>query len=78
MASLLELVNLFQGLSLAIDQIGLYMRETGTNTFQYMKLYEKTWGQLMTQEHQFAFQEDRAPIILTTWTVSFNELQKNC
>ena len=30
----------------------------------------------MTQQHQFAIQEATAPNILTTWTVSFNELQK--
>ena len=41
-----------------------------------MKLYEETWGELMTQQHQFAIQEATAPSILTTWTVSFNEIQK--
>ena len=71
-------MNLLQGLPLAIDQAGSYMRETGTNALQYMKLYEETWGELMTQQHQFALEEATAPSILTTWTVSFNELQKNC
>ena len=32
----------------------------------------------MTQQHQFAIQGATAPSILTTWTVSFNEVQKKC
>lgn len=42
-----------------------------------MKLYEEAWRELMIQQHQFTLQEATAPSILTTWTVSFNELQKN-
>ena len=66
---------MLQGLPLAIEQAGLYMRETGTNAFEYMRLYNETWGELMTQQHLFALQETTASIILTTWTVSFTELQ---
>ena len=69
---------MLQGLPLAIDQTGSYMRETGTDAFEYMRLYKETWGELMTQQHQFALQEATASSILTTWTVSFNELQKRC
>ena len=54
------------------------MRETGTNALQYMKLYEETWEELMTQQHQFAIQEATASSILTTWTISFNNLQEKC
>ncbi len=67
---------MLQGLPLAIAQAGSYMRETGTNALEYMKLYEETWGVLMTQQHEFTLQEATTPSILTTWTVSFNELQK--
>ena len=70
-------MNLLQGLPLAIDQAGSYMRETGTNALEYMKSYEETWGELMTQQHEFALEEATAPSILTTWTISFNDLQKN-
>ena len=78
MAGSLELVNLLQGLPLAIDQAGSYMRETGTNALQYMKLYKETWRELMTQQHDFVIQAAEAPSILTTWTISFNELQEKC
>ena len=54
------------------------MRETGTNALQYMKLYEETWEKLMTQQHQFAIRKAAAPSILTTWTISFNDLQEKC
>ena len=54
------------------------MRETGTNALQYMKLYEETWEELMTQQHQFAIQEATTPSILTSWTISFNDLQEKC
>lgn len=77
MAGSLELVNLLQGLPLAINQAGSYIRETGTNALRYMKLCEESWGELMTQQHQFATLEATSPSMLTTWTVSFNELQKN-
>ncbi|MCJ1348337.1 hypothetical protein MMC31_006568, partial [Peltigera leucophlebia] len=76
LAGSLELVNLLQGLPLAIDQAGSYIRETGTNALEYMKLYEETWAELMTQQHQFALEEAPASSILTTWTISFNDLQK--
>ena len=69
-------MTLLQGLPLAIDQAGSYIRETGTSALEYMKSYEETWGELMTQQHEFALQEATASSILTTWTVSFNELQK--
>ena len=69
-------MTLLQGLPLAIDQAGSYMRETGTDALEYMKLYEETWGDLMIQQHEFALQETTSASILTTWTVSFNELQK--
>ena len=68
-------MSLLQGLPLAIDQAGSYIRETGTNALEYIKLYEETWGELMTQQHQFAIQEATASNILTTWTVSFNDIQ---
>ena len=71
-------MNLLQGLPLAIDQAGSYMRETGTNALQYMKVYKETWGELKTHQHHFAIQEAEAPSILTTWTISFNELQEKC
>ena len=71
-------MNLLQGLPLAIDQAGSYMRETGTNALEYIKLYEETWEELMTQQHQFSAQGATAPSILTIWMVSFNDLQKKC
>ena len=67
---------MLQGLPLAIDQAGSYIRETSIDALKYMRLYEETWGELMIQQHQFAFQETTVPSILTTWTVSFNEIQK--
>ena len=54
------------------------MRETGTNTLEYMKLYKETWEDLMTQQYQVALEETTAPSILRTWTISFNELQEKC
>ena len=32
----------------------------------------------MVQQHQFALEEATAPSILTTWTISFNDLQEKC
>lgn len=78
MAGSLKFINLLQGLTLAIDQAGSRMRETGTDALQYMKLYEEIWGKLMIQQHQFAVHEATAHSILITWTASFNDLQMKC
>lgn len=77
-AGSLKLVNLHQGLLLAVVQAGLYTRETGTSALQYMKLYEETWGELMIQQHQFALHDAAARNVLATWTVSFNDLERKC
>ena len=48
------------------------MRETDINVLEYMKLYEESWGELMTQQHH----HNATGSILTYLTISFNELQK--
>ncbi|MCJ1242271.1 hypothetical protein MMC14_010278, partial [Varicellaria rhodocarpa] len=70
-----ELVKLLQGLPLAINQAGSYMRETGTNISQYIRLYDQAWGRLIEKQNQFNQQVDKDRSVLTTWTVSFSHLK---
>ncbi|MCJ1466426.1 hypothetical protein MMC07_005045 [Pseudocyphellaria aurata] len=64
-----KLVRLLQGLPLAINQAGSYMRETSTNVADYMVLYDRAWRKLMKSRNS----ADRS--VLTTWTLSFEHLR---
>ena len=71
----LELVKLLQGLPLAINQAGSYMRTTGTNVSEYIELYDQVWARLMEKQHLSTLQENADRSILTTWTLSLNSLR---
>ena len=70
-----ELVNLLQGLPLAINQAGSYMRETSTTVPKYIELYNRAWGKLMEKQQRFTPQGDSGHSILTTWTISYDHLR---
>jgi len=71
----LELVARLQGLPLALNQAGSYMRKTNTTVTEYIELYEQEWSRLMAKQHAFASCENTDRSILTTWTLSFNSLR---
>ena len=68
----LELVKLLQGLPLAINQAGSYMRMTDTNVSGYIEMYNQAWAKLMEKQRRYTL-EDHS--ILTTWTLSYNSLR---
>jgi len=72
----LELVKLLQGLSLAINQAGSYMRETGTTVSKYIDSYNHKWKKLMKDQNYFTLRESADRSVLTTWTVSFDHLRE--
>ncbi|MCJ1426026.1 hypothetical protein MMC29_003928, partial [Sticta canariensis] len=65
----IQLIKLLQGLPLAINQAGSYMRETNTNVAEYIKSYNHAWKRLMRPR------EDADASVLTTWTLSFDRLR---
>ncbi len=62
----LELVKLLQGLSLAINQAGSYMRETGTTVSKYIDSYNHKWKKLMKNQNYFTLRESADASVLTT------------
>ena len=66
-----ELISLLQGLPLAINQAGAYIRTTGTSVLAYIKLYNEAWSELMETQHRFASQGTLDRSVLTTWTLLF-------
>lgn len=51
-----ELMSLLQGLPLAINQAGAYIRTTGISVLAYIKVYNEVWRKLMETQHRFASQ----------------------
>ena len=71
-----ELLNLLQGLPLAINQAGAYLRTTGTSVLAYIKLYNESWQKLMETQHRFTSHGPLDRSVLTTWTISFGRLKE--
>ena len=71
-----ELISLLQGLPLAINQAGAYIRTTGTSVLAYIKLYNEAWKNLMETQHRFASQGPLDRSVLTTWTLLFSRLEE--
>ena len=71
-----ELISLLQGLPLAINQVGTYLRTTGTSVLAYIKPYNETWRNLMESQHRFASQGPLDRSVLTTWTLLFRRLEE--
>ncbi len=71
-----ELISLLQGLPLAINQSGTYIRVTGMSVLEYIKLHNEAWKNLMETQHRFASQGPLDRSILTTWTLLFRRLEE--
>jgi tetratricopeptide (TPR) repeat protein len=69
-------LELLHGLPLALTQAGSYMRETNTSAATYAKHYSRTWGQLVKSEGRFPLQEYGDRSVLTTWTISYEQVQR--
>lgn len=54
------------------------MRETSNNPLSYMQLYKEVWEELMEEQHggKNAVGEATDRSILTTWTLSFKNLEE--
>jgi tetratricopeptide (TPR) repeat protein len=69
-------LELLHELPLALTQAGSYMRETNASPSTYKKHYSRTWGQLMKSEARFLLQEYGDRSVLTTWTMSYGQVQR--
>ncbi|KAF1360965.1 TPR-like protein, partial [Lizonia empirigonia] len=68
--------ELLHGLPLALTQAGSYMRETNASASTYAKHYSRTWERLMESEARFPREEYGDRSVLTTWTISYTQVQR--
>ena len=69
-------LELLHGLPLALTQAGSYMRETNVLASTYAKHYDSTWGRLMKKQERFPLEEYGDRSVLTTWTISYEQVRK--
>jgi tetratricopeptide (TPR) repeat protein len=69
-------LELPHGLPLALTQAGSYMRETNASASTYAEHYSRTWERLMKSEARFPLEEYGDRSVLTTWTMSYQQVQR--
>jgi hypothetical protein len=69
-------LELLHGLPLALTQAGSYMRETNVSASTYAKHYSQTWARLMKSEVRFPLEEYGDQSVLTMWTISYGQVQR--
>jgi tetratricopeptide (TPR) repeat protein len=52
------------------------MRETNVLASTYAKHYDSTWGRLMKKQERFPLEEYGDRSVLTTWTISYEQVRK--
>ncbi|KAL2368978.1 hypothetical protein RJ035_004831 [Blastomyces gilchristii] len=70
-----ELLQLLDGLPLALAQAAAYMSETGISFNTYTRLYKEQWKDLMRNEDTAPLKSYGNRSINTTWTVSYNAIR---
>ncbi|KAL8330853.1 hypothetical protein RB593_001686 [Gaeumannomyces tritici] len=73
----LELLELLDGLPLALAQAASYLRETHLDTASYVQIYKESWGDLMRSDdvHRPPL-VDYEKSVGTTWTISLKAVEK--
>jgi tetratricopeptide (TPR) repeat protein len=73
-----HLLELLDGLPLAIAQAGAYIQTTGSGLTKYISFYEKQWDELMTpgplNDPALKDYPDRS--VWTTWTISYHAIRE--
>ncbi|KAK4973985.1 hypothetical protein LTR28_010914 [Elasticomyces elasticus] len=69
------IIKRLNGLPLALTQAGSYLRYTNMAALDYVKYYDGTWRDLMKKQDRFPLQEYAYRSVLTTWTISYEQVQ---
>ena len=69
------IIQLLDGLPLALSQAGSYLGETNMTVSDYLKSYKDLWADLMKKQDKFLLQEYGYRSILTTWMMSYNQVR---
>jgi tetratricopeptide (TPR) repeat protein len=73
-----QLLELLDGLPLAIAQAGAYLQESGTDLTTYLRFYKQQWSELMAS-NQFAdtpLQDYPSGSVWTTWAISYQAIRE--
>ncbi|KAF1819699.1 uncharacterized protein K489DRAFT_362142 [Dissoconium aciculare CBS 342.82] len=70
-----QLLPKLGGLPLALAQAGAYLSTTGMSVADYLEHYDATWAELMQKQDQFPLQEYGERSVLTTWTMSYEQVK---
>lgn len=68
------LVQVLDGLPLALDQAGAYIEETGCNLLDYLALYKRHRSRLL--ERQSSISTDYPHTVASTWSLSFRQVEQ--
>lgn len=68
------LLELLQGLPLALAQAASYLRETGMDVTTYTEVYNQQWQRLMGSDHPLTDYHQES--IATTWAVSLDAIKR--
>ncbi|RKK08777.1 hypothetical protein BFJ65_g16440 [Fusarium oxysporum f. sp. cepae] len=73
-----HLLELLDGLPLALAQAGSYLRETGIDVASYVRIYHEQWDELMGSRNVSSrpLLDYEQGSVRTTWTVSFREIER--
>ncbi|KAF2716087.1 hypothetical protein K431DRAFT_29724, partial [Polychaeton citri CBS 116435] len=70
-----DLLDMLQGLPLALVQAGAYLRTTNMQIPKYIQTYNETWTSLMEGQHRHPLTEYPDRSVLTTWQMSYNQVK---
>ncbi|KAF2157725.1 hypothetical protein K461DRAFT_326006 [Myriangium duriaei CBS 260.36] len=73
------LIELLDGLPLALAQAGAYLKETGVGIKTYLRYYHEHWEDIArsTDDEDSILQDYPERSIWTTWTISFDAIHRN-
>jgi tetratricopeptide (TPR) repeat protein len=72
------LLELLDGLPLAISQAGAYISESGLGLTKYLEFYDEQWSELMQIDdlNEAPLQDYSNRSVWTTWAISFNTIRE--
>ncbi|KAJ9644080.1 hypothetical protein H2199_003948 [Coniosporium tulheliwenetii] len=69
------IIKRLNGLPLALTQAGSYLQHNIMAASDYVKHYDSTWEDLMKEQDRFPLQEYADHSVLTTWIISYEQVQ---
>ncbi|KAH0262087.1 purine and uridine phosphorylase, partial [Aureobasidium melanogenum] len=72
-----SLLGKLEGMPLALAQAGAFIRQTNISIREYLDSYNSTWDDLITQQDSYPLQEYAQRSMLTTWRISYQQVENH-